>query len=213
LLNTNKLLDVKYTNKGKTTSRKEFAKDNELPKKDRINMVGKMRLMEEKDAKEVLRLYNLQMKNVGVHLVLSKSDILYMLMSKPGIINTYVVEDPDKQGKLCDFLSLTVFTQIVLNGKEQNHEYTNTKDAAFYFWSFTRNTEDDWIKTAMYIARDEMGCDSLCINGQMNFDADKLCEEHKFKHDANPFHYYLVNYSMGPERMITGSEDMGIVLP
>jgi len=41
-------------------TRKEFAKKYELPNKDRFSIVGNLRRMEEKDVKEVLRLYNLQ---------------------------------------------------------------------------------------------------------------------------------------------------------
>ena len=40
-------------------TRQEYAKKYELPKKDRINIVGSLRRMEPKDVKEVLRLYNL----------------------------------------------------------------------------------------------------------------------------------------------------------
>lgn len=58
LLNTNKLIDVRYTSLPKGMTRQEFAKKFELPKKDRINIVGTLRPMELKDVKEVLRLYN-----------------------------------------------------------------------------------------------------------------------------------------------------------
>ena len=58
LINTNKLIDIRYTSLPKGMTRQEYAKKYELPKKDRINIVGNMRLMESKDIKEVLRLYN-----------------------------------------------------------------------------------------------------------------------------------------------------------
>jgi glycylpeptide N-tetradecanoyltransferase len=58
LINTNKLIDVRYTSLPKGMTRQEFAKKYELPKKDRISLIGNLRLMEQKDVKEVLRLYN-----------------------------------------------------------------------------------------------------------------------------------------------------------
>ena len=53
-------------------NRKEFAKKYELPKKERFTIVGNLRPMEEKDIKEVLRLYNIQCEKHGVHLMFSK---------------------------------------------------------------------------------------------------------------------------------------------
>lgn len=118
LLDTNKLIDIRYTSLPKGMSRKDFAKKHELPKRDRINIEGKLRLMEEKDCKEVLRLYNLKMKDVGIYTVMSKADIAYYLLPRENKVYTWVIEDPDKPGKLCDFLSMTKFTQLVLNQKE-----------------------------------------------------------------------------------------------
>jgi|TARA_B110000305_G_C18895398_1_gene383880 hypothetical protein len=51
LFNTNKLIDIRYTSLPKGETRQEFAKKNALPKKDRINLVGTLRPMEEKDMK------------------------------------------------------------------------------------------------------------------------------------------------------------------
>ena len=61
MLNVNKLLDIKYDNLPLTVSRTEYTKMYELPSKDRFKVDGNIRPMVQKDVKEVLRLYKLQM--------------------------------------------------------------------------------------------------------------------------------------------------------
>jgi len=86
-LDTHKLLDVRYANLPPGTTRDQFAKKYELPKKDRYKIVGTLRLMEAKDAEGVLKLYEQQC--VGSHKVYhhySKEDISYILMPREGIV-------------------------------------------------------------------------------------------------------------------------------
>ena len=90
-------------------SRKEFAKKYELPNKDRYQIIGNVRLMEEKDLKEVFRLYNIQCEKYAIHLVFSKAQLAHYLLPKKNIVSTYVVEDPENKGKLTDFISMTYF--------------------------------------------------------------------------------------------------------
>ena len=73
LINTNKLLDVRYAALPKGMTRKEFAKEYELPNKSKFTIKGNLRVMQARDVKEVLRLYNIQCEKHGIHLMFSKA--------------------------------------------------------------------------------------------------------------------------------------------
>ena len=192
-------------------SRQEFAKKYELPKKDRFTVVGNLRPMEEKDAKEVGRLLREQNEKFGIHTIYSKAEILHWFMTREGVVHTYVVENPEKKGSLTDFMSFTIFHQHVLNGKELGHNYVMDDEATFFYYAFTKNTYMDMIKAALWLAKDELKVDSLAINIVQEHDAETLEKELKFLPDNQAFNYYLTNYSLG-EREIRPS-DVGIVFP
>ena len=61
MINVNKLLDIRYASLPMNTNRKDYAKKYELPHKDRFTIIGNLRVMEQKDVKEVLRLYKMHM--------------------------------------------------------------------------------------------------------------------------------------------------------
>jgi len=79
--------------------------------------------MEEKDLKEVLRLYNIQCQKHAIHLVFSKAQLAHLLLPKANIVMTYVVEDPENKGKLTDFMSFTYFHQTCLTKESLGHGY------------------------------------------------------------------------------------------
>lgn len=96
-INTEKLLDTGYTSLGPNETRKELIQKHALPAKDRFNIVGKIRRMEEKDIKEVLRLYNIKNEqNHKIYLSLSKKELSWLLLPRDKIVMTYVVEDAEK---------------------------------------------------------------------------------------------------------------------
>ena len=211
LINTNKLIDVRYTSLPKGMTRKEFAKKYELPNKDRFKVVGNLRRMEQKDLKEVYRLYTLQCEKHGIYLVFSKAQLAHYLMPKKDIVMTYVVEDAENPGKLSDFMSMTYFHQTVLNGKELGHEYVMETDATLFYYSFQKNDYLTMIKQALWLAKDDMGTDTLVIYTIMDHKSEELNTTLNFLPDNTPFHYYMLNYSFG-ERVVE-SHDMADIFP
>ena len=83
-LNVEKLLDVGYLTIDPKSGigRKDVIKKYAMPAKDKINIIGKMRRMEEKDVKQVLKLYQEKMKNMKVYMEYSKKEIAWMMLPK-----------------------------------------------------------------------------------------------------------------------------------
>jgi glycylpeptide N-tetradecanoyltransferase len=65
--------------------------------------------MEEKDIPEVSRLYKAQCDLYQIYFKFSEEDIKHYFIPRHEVVRTYVVEDPDETGKLCDFFSFTYF--------------------------------------------------------------------------------------------------------
>ena len=186
-------------------SRQEFAKKYELPKKDRFNIIGNLRLMEEKDVKEVGRLFRETNEKYNIYPNFSKAELAHMLLPKKGVVATYVVDDPDKKGALCDFMSFTIMHQLVLNREELGHKHERNTDATFYYYAFTKNKYADMIKQALWIVKEELECDAMVVNLIQEHEEDFLEKEMKFMKDAAGFHYYLMNYSLG-DRVVQPKE-------
>ena len=109
LIDTNKLIDVRYASLPRGMTKKEFAHKYELPKKDRFKIQGHIRRMEEKDVPEVHRLYKIECAKRAIHLIYDENQLKHLVLPKEDIVMTYVVEDVEGSGKLTDFMSLTYF--------------------------------------------------------------------------------------------------------
>jgi len=107
LLNTNKLIDVRYTSLPMGKSRQDFAKQHQLPKKEFIQIEGTFRLMEAKDVGQVHQLYHQQMKKHSIYFPYTEEEIAYHLLPRDRIVKTFVVEQPD--GSISDFMSFTYY--------------------------------------------------------------------------------------------------------
>jgi hypothetical protein len=67
-------------------SRQDFAKQYKLPKQEAINIVGKVRVMENKDVKEVLRLYKLETAKYPIYYEFNEEEIAYNLLPRDNLI-------------------------------------------------------------------------------------------------------------------------------
>ena len=96
-LNVEKLLDIGWMtlDPNGDMTREDVAKIYALPPKDTIEIIGKMRRMEEKDLDQVLKLYQDKMKTMRIYMDYSREEISWMMLPKEGCVCTYVVEDPD----------------------------------------------------------------------------------------------------------------------
>lgn len=171
LINTDKLIDIRYASLPRGMTRAEFRKKYELPRKDRFTIVGKLRPMEEKDVKQVLGLWKQQSKKFGIHLKFTEDHVRHQLLPKPEIVMTYVVEN-EADGKLTDFMSMTFFHQTVLNGKELEHDHKIQSDATMFYYAFTKNNYLDMIKMAMWKTKEELKCDAFCVMEMMEHDTE-----------------------------------------
>jgi glycylpeptide N-tetradecanoyltransferase len=105
---------------------------------------------------------------------MSKADITHHLLPKKGIVETFVVEDAENPGKLSDFISFLYFYQQCLTKEELGHNHDLEVDATLYYYSFTKNSYENMIKMAMWLAKEDLGADSLCVNSQQDHDPDQL---------------------------------------
>ena len=142
--------------------------------------------------------------------MMSKADITHHLLPKKGIVETFVVEDAENPGKLSDFMSFLYFYQQCLTKEELGHNHDLEIDATLYYYSFTKNSYENMIKMAMWLAKEDLGADSLCINSQQEHDPEQLQKEFKFMPDATPFYYYLLNWSFGDRKV--DPKDMGVIM-
>ena len=74
-INIEKLLDVKQIKVPNSMSRNDLIQKFALAKMGLYEIVGKIRPMEEKDTKEVLRLYNLKNEKHSMYFSYSKKEI------------------------------------------------------------------------------------------------------------------------------------------
>mmetsp|Transcript_5545 Transcript_5545/g.9475 ORF Transcript_5545/g.9475 Transcript_5545/m.9475 type:complete len:249 (-) Transcript_5545:30-776(-) len=197
LINVNKLIEVGYTSVPIGMDKQQFIKKHSLPKKESIKLVGTLRLMEKGDVKEVFRLFKEQCSKHKIHVVFDEAQCGQMFLPIKEVVSTYVVEDPEQKGKLTDFMSFTYFHQICLEREKKGHNHEFEVDATFSYCAFTRNNYEDMIKQAMWIAKDEMKCDALAIEGIMDHDIEVLEQDFKFLLDDGKLNYFFLNFSLG----------------
>lgn len=53
------------------------------------------------------------------------------------------------------------------------------------------------MKTIMWVAKEEMACDAFCVLMVQDHQLEILQNELKFKPDATPLNFYMLNYSLG----------------
>jgi len=88
-----------------------------LPDKRSFSVVGNIRLMEKRDASQVLKLYNKQLEFCVVKQKMSQDELIHKILPRDGLIYTYVVENKVESGKVevTDFWCMKRVTNVVLN--------------------------------------------------------------------------------------------------
>mmetsp|Transcript_39623 Transcript_39623/g.60667 ORF Transcript_39623/g.60667 Transcript_39623/m.60667 type:complete len:82 (+) Transcript_39623:1129-1374(+) len=78
-----------------------------------------------------------------------------------------------------------------------------------YYYSFNKNSYANMIKKAMWIAKEQMETDVLCVFAVMDHSVEELSKDFKFVEEAEGFGYYIVNYSFGDRDV--GTKDVATI--
>jgi hypothetical protein len=66
-----------------------------------------------------------------------------------------------------------------------------------FYYGLTVNSLTDIIKTVLWIAKEEIGCDAYTVMTVMDNEQEFFAKELGFLYGDGALHYYLVNWSLG----------------
>lgn len=156
--------------------------------------------MTKKDINAVHELLNEYLTKFEVHLEFSASDVDHFLIPRPGVIDSFVVENPETK-EITDFFSFYHLPSSILK-----HETHKTLNVAYSYYNVAKT-----------VSNEELMKNALIIAKQRNFDVfnaldimenDQILKELKFGVGDGNLHYYLYNWRI-PELK---SSQIGIVL-
>ncbi len=187
-LNPKKLVDVGFSSLPPNTPLARYVKLLKLPTDTSIKGLREMR---KSDVKVVHQLLNAYLSKFEVHLHFSESDVEHFLLPRPGVVDSYVVENPETK-EIKDFLSFYHLPSSILK-----HEVHKTLNVAYCYYN-----------VANTVTMEELLRNSLIIAKQKNFDVfnaldimdnDNILKELKFGIGDGHLHYYLYNWRV-PEQ-------------
>ncbi len=159
-----------------------------------------LRPMEKKDVKVVHSLLNKYLERFDVHLHFSASDVEHFLIPRVGVIDTFVVENPQSH-EVTDFLSFYHLPSSVLK-----HEVHKTLNVAYSYYNVSNTVSaEELMKNALILAKQR---DFDVFNALDIMENEHFLKELKFGIGDGNLHYYLYNWRI-PELK---SPQMGIVL-
>ena len=207
-INPSKLCEMKYTNMPATMSFKEFDKKHSLPKKENINIKGNLRLMVKKDLNVVYKLWNQQQEKYKLRYKCTMEEIKHYLFPQDNVVWTYVIENEvDGKKQVTDFFSMHRLTQRCTS---EGCKYERMHSGFLFYYSLTVNDYYDMVLQALWIAKEELECDAFSCQVLMDNTREYLQENLGFMCGDGRLHYYLVNWSIGGDRI--SSNDVGAIL-
>ena len=211
LLDPGKALDIRMCPLPPNTTKKQFVTKNRLPDEKGITINGSIRRMEKKDITAVLKLWNKQQEKYKVRYKFSQDDLVHFLLPKQeGLVWTWVIEGTvDGKLQLTDFFSMLKSTQQCLNKEKVGHEHDACHMAGMFYYALTANELTDCLKRAMWLAKEEMGCDVFTARDTHGMPAEVLADLN-FRPNDGRVHWYLTNYSLGENEVLPG--DIGTIL-
>ena len=196
-LNPKKLIEVGFSSLPANTPMSRYVKLLKLP--NEVSIKG-LREMRKSDVKVVHDLLNAYLSKFEVHLHFSEGEIEHFLLPRRGVVDTYVVENPETK-EIKDFLSFYHLPSSILK-----HEVHKTLNVAYCYYNVANTVSmEELIKNALIIAKQK---DLDVFNALDILDNDTLLKELKFGVGDGNLHYYLYNWRV-PE---VKPAQIGIVL-
>ncbi|KAL3335254.1 hypothetical protein AABB24_031453 [Solanum stoloniferum] len=197
-LNPKKLIDVGFSRLGARMTMSRTIKLYKLP--DQTVTPG-FRKMEPHDVPAVTRLLRDYLKQFVVAPDFDENDVEHWLLSKEGVVDSYLVESPESH-EITDFCSFYTLPSSILG----NQNYSTLKAAYSYY---NVSTKTPWI---------QLMNDALIVAKKKDFDVfnaldvmhnDTFLKELKFGPGDGQLHYYLYNYRI---KHVLRPSELGLVL-
>jgi glycylpeptide N-tetradecanoyltransferase len=143
---------------------------------------------------------NEYLKQFPVHLEFAEHEVDHFIIPRPGVIDTYVVENPDTK-QVTDFFSFYHLPSSILK-----HEKHKLLKVAYSFYNVAKTVSlEELMRNALIIAKQN---DFDVFNALDILENDQFLKELKFGIGDGNLHYYLYNWRI-PEMK---PSDIGIVL-
>ncbi|ORZ20164.1 glycylpeptide N-tetradecanoyltransferase 2 [Lobosporangium transversale] len=205
-LNPKKLVETGFSQLGRNMTMARLIKLYKM--QTQTNTPG-LRPMEEKDVKAVSTLMNKYMSHFNLAPHFGEEDVRHWLITRPGVVWGYVVEDPETK-EITDFFSFYSLPSTVIN-----HTTHSTLNAAYCFYYAVQIPDEELSKIAdvseREAARDKaikdrltgLMQDALILARQNDFDVfnalnlmdnSLFIDDLKFGPGDGYLHFYLYNW-------------------
>uniref|UniRef100_A0A8C4QI13 Glycylpeptide N-tetradecanoyltransferase n=1 Tax=Eptatretus burgeri TaxID=7764 RepID=A0A8C4QI13_EPTBU len=192
-LNPRKLIDVKFSHLSRNMTMQRTLKLYRLPEETKT---PGLRCMEVRDVPHVTELLVAYQQRFHLAPLMDNEDVTHWLLPRSGIVDTYVVQDPDS-GEVTDFLSFYTLPSTVMH-----HPLHKTLKAAYSFYNVhTKAPLLDLMSDALVLAKSK---DFDVFNALDLMENKSFLEKLKFGIGDGNLQYYLYNWrcpSMGPEKV------------
>jgi glycylpeptide N-tetradecanoyltransferase len=182
-LNPKKLVEVGFSSLPAGTPMARYLKLLKLPTETSIKG---LREMQKGDVKVVHELLNAYLSKFEVHLHFTEAEVAHFLLPRPGVVDTYVVENPQTK-EIKDFLSFYHLPSSILK-----HEVHKTLNVAYCYYNVANTVSmEELIRNALIIAKQK---DFDVFNALDILDNETLLKELKFGIGDGNLHYYFYNW-------------------
>jgi len=184
-LNPKKLVEVGFSGLSRNMTISRAVK---LYRVDEKPSLPGLREMEAKDVDDVHRLLTQYLAKFDVAPIFTKEEVLHYFLPRPGVMNSYVVEDPTSHA-ITAFGSFYSLPSTILN----NPKYNRLNAAYLYYCVNTRGpisaVVNDMLVLAKQIKFDVFNCLELMDNAT-------FLKDLKFGPGDGTLHYYFFNWAM-----------------
>ncbi|KAI9031224.1 acyl-CoA N-acyltransferase [Hyaloraphidium curvatum] len=205
-LNPKKLVETGFSHLGKNQTIPRLERLYKIPASPTI---PGFRAMTEADAPEVQRLLSSYLVRYELAPVFSEEEVKHWFTPIKGVVESFVVEDPQKAGHLTDFVSYYSLPSSVINNEKHRRI-----EAAYLFYYASESVLaggapaprlQELVRSGLIEAKNRNFDVFNCLD---LMDNQTFLEELKFGKGDGTLHYYLYNFRARP--VATGK--MGLVL-
>lgn len=196
-LNPKKLVEVGFSSLPANMPMARYVKLLKLPGETTIKG---LRALQKKDLHETYKLLAEYMKKFPVHFEFSEAEFEHFFFNRPGVVDSYVVQDPADK-KITDFISFYTLPSSIL----RNDKHKLLKVAYSYYNVPGAHSLTDLMKDALVLAKNS---DFDVFNALDIMDNEEFLQELKFGVGDGNLHYYFYNWRI-PELL---PKDVGTVL-
>jgi len=195
-LNPKKLVAIKFSHIGRNQTMQRLLKLMRLPDEPQIKG---LRMMKNSDVPACHQLLVDHLQKFSLAPVYMPDEVAHYFVPRPGIIDTYVVED--ENGKITDMSSFFTLPSSVMHSSE----YKTMKAAYSYYTVTTKHSLKDLVKDMLIVAK-QKGHDVFNALDLMN--NQSFLRDLKFGMGDGNLHYYLYNFKCPEMR----ENQVGLVL-